>query len=318
MRSRLGSLIEIGDGVLRTTLPLDLGMDHVHCYFLRGDSGAWMLVDTGYGYPGIREHWKLILTAFARPVKRIVITHFHPDHVGAAAIVADLVDAPVYQGRMDYEQCVDTWSCRMGGRLAEELLSHGMPVHGADDARAHHMNVARQVRYATDPFLLDPGEEIDGWRVWHLPGHASGHLGLSRGHVLLAGDVLLAGITPNVSLQPGSRRDPLGDYMASLQQIIQLGPQIALTGHRTVLHNPVQRAAEIIEHHRARLAATAHAVAAHARSAYEVSCTLFPSELTPVERRFALFEALAHLEYLCLRGHLRRSCDGGALKYVAQ
>ena len=69
------------------------------------------------------------------------------------------------------------------------------------------------VRYARDPEPLGPGEQLDGWEVLHLPGHADGHLALLRDGILVAGDTLLGSITPNVGLYPDSRPDPLADYL---------------------------------------------------------------------------------------------------------
>ncbi len=38
---------ELEPGVLRITFPLPLGINHVHCYLLRGGDGSWTLVDPG-------------------------------------------------------------------------------------------------------------------------------------------------------------------------------------------------------------------------------------------------------------------------------
>ena len=40
---------EVFDGIRRLTFRLPLGIDHVHCYFLRASDGGWILVDTGLG-----------------------------------------------------------------------------------------------------------------------------------------------------------------------------------------------------------------------------------------------------------------------------
>ena len=60
---------------------------------------------------------------------------------------------------------------------------------------------------------LDAGDEVDGWRVEVLPGHADGHIVLERDGVVIAGDTILMGITPAIGLYPNSRPDPLGDYL---------------------------------------------------------------------------------------------------------
>src|SRR5260221_12006740 len=95
-------LSEVTGGIRRLTFQLPLAIKHVHCYFVPGDSGAWMLVDTAIGYPGVEQHWRAALKALGGPVEKILITHFHPDHVGGARLVAGLTGAPGYQGSRDF------------------------------------------------------------------------------------------------------------------------------------------------------------------------------------------------------------------------
>ena len=70
------------------------------------------------------------------------------------------------------------------------------------------------VHWVEGPELLDAGDEVDGWRVEVLRGHADGHIVLLRDGVMIAGDTILGGITPAIGLYPNSRPDPLGDYLA--------------------------------------------------------------------------------------------------------
>jgi glyoxylase-like metal-dependent hydrolase (beta-lactamase superfamily II) len=141
--------------------------------------------------------------------------------------------------------------------------------------------------------------------VEYLPGHADGHIALFRDGTMIAGDVLLLGITPVVGLYPRGRPDPLADYVASLNSVIRLAPRIAFGGHGPTIEDPAGRAREIVEHHRARADLAAAAVADGARDAYEVSLALF-DRLSPGQRRFAVAESLAHLEHLANLGHLER------------
>src|SRR5213593_3145823 len=111
-RSKHGSdnarMVELGDGIRRVTFALPLGIDHVHCYLVRGGDG-WTIVDTGLGLPAIVERWRALLAELDGPVERIVITHLHPDHLGAAADLVELTGAPVFQGRLDHEESVRAW-----------------------------------------------------------------------------------------------------------------------------------------------------------------------------------------------------------------
>ena len=125
---------ELEGGIRRVTLPLPTRPGHVHSYVLPGEDG-WTVVDTGLGLPDARERWAAELDRLPGPVRRIVVTHFHPDHVGAAADLAELTGAPVAQGRLDYAQCDLVWgSDDWADVLVDWFRLHGVP--GRRDARA--------------------------------------------------------------------------------------------------------------------------------------------------------------------------------------
>ena len=307
-------MVEVAQGVLRLTFDLPLGIDHVHCYLLRASDGGWILVDTGLGSRDPEARWRPVLDTLDAPVERIVVTHMHPDHVGGARDVAELTGAPVLQGREDYAQCVQAWgSGRSLPRLAGWWQANGLPQEAADAMRAEPDNLSAAVHFAPDPQLLDAGDEIDGWRVEVLRGHADGHIVLHRDGVLIAGDTLLAGITPAIGLYPNSRPDPLGDYFETLDRIEELRPSLALAGHKARLRDPAGRAREIREHHHERLERVRAALDTCPATAYDVSLAVFAGELSPILRRFALAESLAHLERLVRAGRAKRVDDG----YVA-
>jgi len=292
-------LTEVAPGVRRVTFQLPLGIDHVHCYLLAGRDG-WTIVDTGLGLPRIVDAWRTLLRELGGRVERIVITHMHPDHVGAAADVAALTGAPVYQGRLDHAQCVRAWGPdRPVDLWTEHLREHGTPEPLVDEILADSERLRPHVRIVFDTEPLEEGDALDGWRVLHLPGHADGHLALLRDDgVLVAGDTILGGITPTVGLWPDSRPDPLADYVASLRRLADLAPALALAGHEDPVDDPSGRAHEILAHHEERLELTAAALAGGPRTGYEVSLELFRAALPPAQRRFALAEALSHLERL--------------------
>jgi glyoxylase-like metal-dependent hydrolase (beta-lactamase superfamily II) len=308
-------VVPLDDGIVRITFPLPLGIDHVHAYVLPADDGGRIVVDTGLGLPGTEQRWERILEQTGDP-DRILITHFHPDHVGAAAIVAGLAGAPVYQGVLDYEHCRRAWTSEAAERSEQHLVTHGTPVDEAATVRAQQEQLTAFIHYARDPEPLEPGQSIGGWDVLHLPGHADGHLALLRDGVLVAGDALLGGITPNVGLWPASAPDPLSDYLGSLAQIVELDPRLALPGHGERIVDPAARAREIVDHHEDRLARTLEALGAEPTSGYEVSRTLFPDALAPSLRRFAVAETLAHLEHLVHAGRATRVGDERRIGYA--
>jgi glyoxylase-like metal-dependent hydrolase (beta-lactamase superfamily II) len=307
-------MVAVEKDVRRVTFSLPLGIDHVHCYFLRASTGGWILVDTGLGTRDVEERWRAVLAELDGPVEAIVVTHMHPDHVGGARDVAALTGAPGYQGREDHAHCVQGWGTRNPERFARHWLAHGMPESSVEGLLADSGRLTAAVHFVERPDrLLEPGDDVDGWRVELLRGHADGHIVLLRDGVLIAGDTILVGITPAIGLYPDSRPDPLGDYYASLRRIEELAPRVAYAGHKEPVHDPAGRAREIRAHHDARLDRAEAALDDDPRSAYDVSLALFEDELSPTLRRFATAESLAHLERLVAEG---RAARAGTHRYV--
>jgi glyoxylase-like metal-dependent hydrolase (beta-lactamase superfamily II) len=298
---------ELEPGILRLTWPLPLGIDHVHCYFLRSSNGGWILVDTGLGTRDVEARWRPVLDSLDGPLEAIVVTHMHPDHVGGARDVAELTGAPVFQGRADHEQCVRAWGGRDPGPFVAYWVSHGMPQTTAAGIMEESERLRRAVHWVEQPDrLLETGDEVDGWRVEVLPGHADGHIVLLRDGVMIAGDTILLGISPAIGLYPQSRPDPLGDYLDSLRRIEQLAPRVAYAGHKEVVADPAGRAQELAAHHAERLRRAEAALDGTPASGYDVSLALFENDLSATLRRFATAESLAHLERLVREGRATR------------
>ena len=308
---------ELDAGIRRVTLPLPTRPDHVHSYLLPGDDG-WTVVDTGLGLPDAKERWASELAELPGPVRQIVVTHFHPDHVGAAADLVELTGAPVAQGRVDYEQCRLVWD----GSDWTDVLDDWFRRHGVPDEAMRELIEQGAlwrpfIRFQRDPQLLDPGDHVDGWRAVAAPGHADGQLMLVRDDVLVAADHVLDPISPTVGLWPRSRPDPLGDYLGALEATIALDARVALPGHGEPIHDPSARARALIAHHAERLAATAAALGDEPLTGYEVSFPLFGHDLKPAARRFAVAETLSHLERLVLEGAARRTEDVRRVAYTS-
>jgi glyoxylase-like metal-dependent hydrolase (beta-lactamase superfamily II) len=308
---------ELDGGIRRVTLPLPTRPGHVHAYLLPGEDG-WTLVDTGVGLPEAKEMWAVELEEAGGQVASVFVTHFHPDHVGAAADLHELTGARVVQGALDYAQCELVW----GNPAWSDRLVTWFELHGAsDDVTAElvgQSSVYRPfVRYQRDPILVEAGEHVDGWELVAAPGHADGQLCLLKDGILVAADHLLGRITPTVGLWPASRPDPLGDYLAALDRTIELAPRIALPGHGDPIEDPAGRARELKEHHRLRLGEAASALGWEPQSAYQLSFALFGAELPAAGRRFAIAETLSHLERLVNEGAARREGGDGAVTYTA-
>ena len=304
------------DGIVRVTYPMPMKPGHVHGYLVPVDDG-YLLVDTGLGLPDMVGHWASLVPQLDRPVAAILVTHFHPDHVGGTADAVSVTGAPVLQGAIDHYQCEKVWgSDAWVPQLAAWFSQQGVPP----DETAELLEVGSVYRtfvhLVPDARLLREGDETAGWRVLEFPGHADGHICLLKGGVLIAGDHLLPRITPAVGLYPDSRPDPLGDFMASLERVAELAPRAALPGHGEPIDDPAGRAREIIEHHRVRLDETEAALRHGPTTGYDLSCVLFPGDLGAAQRRFAVAEALSHAERLVVEGRAARGSADGRVTYT--
>jgi glyoxylase-like metal-dependent hydrolase (beta-lactamase superfamily II) len=263
-------------------------------------------VDTGLGSRDPEAKWRPVLDELDAPIEQIVVTHMHPDHVGGARDIQELTGAPVLQGREDYDQCVAAWGRRDPERFVAYWSAHGMPGLTIEGIARESERLMAAVHWVEGPELLEAGDEVDGWRVEVLRGHADGHIVLLRDGVMIAGDTILGGITPAIGLYPNSRPDPLGDYLQTLDRIEELAPRVAYTGHRDAVLDPAKRAREIRSHHVERLAYAEQALDREPLSGYDVSLALWPGDLPPTLRRFATAESLAHLERLVHEGRAER------------
>ena len=262
-------------------------------------------------------------------LERIVVTHFHVDHLTGAAILAEATGAEVLLGHGELELVLNTGDPAPFIEAALKLfLENGMPGPEVELIRKSHpaMRAIDAYRAITE-LDLKPLREGDlvrvgekRYRVLEMPGHTPGHVILvdeGEGYAF-TGDLILAGITPHVTLHD-PETDPLGDYMRSLERLASLGLKLALPGHRDPLEDPARRAREILEHHRQRLdevhailerhgEATGYQVAREVRWRVRYSTW---EEYPPAERFFAMGEALAHLRRLEVEGRAERVERGG-------
>jgi glyoxylase-like metal-dependent hydrolase (beta-lactamase superfamily II) len=92
----IGEAAPVAEGIWQLKLPFPLRF--VCVYLVEGNDG-WTLVDAGYDYPPTRAAWEAGATAagygLAQDVVRIVVTHFHPDHIGAARWLHERTGASV-------------------------------------------------------------------------------------------------------------------------------------------------------------------------------------------------------------------------------
>lgn len=309
------AVVPVAEGIYQVRLPLPFALRIVNCYLLR-DGGGWAIVDSGLNYPPGQAAWQAAFDALAiRPeaITRIILTHAHPDHYGMAGWLAERSGAPVLLSPVEQAFAERVWGSDMVySAIVAFFQQHGMPPDLIEAVRAQMATLRPMTRPHPPTTALPPGAQLTiGGRAFlaiETPGHSDGHLVFycADERLLLCGDTVLTKITPNISLWPHGRPDPLADFLQTLEQLGQLDVDLALPGHGPLITTFGKRLAELRAHHDERLRAVERA-AADGATAFAVCTAIFPTEqLSAHQIRFAMAEALAHLEYLVGIGRVER------------
>lgn len=309
----------LADDLLRVRLPLPFALNHVNCYLLQDGSG-WALVDTGLNTSLARTAWRQVWDVLAlapTDITRIFVTHVHPDHLGLSGWLQSESGAPVVMSARTREACRHIWEQPAEAWRAETeayLRQNGLDVALTDMVLENMAGLRARVRPLPQVIqVVEPGQEVEigrrRFRLFAAEGHADDQiLFYDVGErLLLVGDQVLMGITPNIGTWPTTPPNPLGRYLASLARLLELDVALALPGHRQPIRDFRGRVQELLAHHARRLDAMWHAVDERGSTTFEIAQRVFPFENYSIhEVRFAIAETLAHLEYLLEEGRVRR------------
>jgi glyoxylase-like metal-dependent hydrolase (beta-lactamase superfamily II) len=170
---------------------------------------------------------------------------------------------------------------------------------------------------------LAHGDEVEiGGRAWRVivgEGHAPEQATLycDALKVLIAGDMILPEITPNISTEFfDAEANPLKDYLDSLERYAGLPNEtLVLPSHRLPFQGLKTRSAQLRAHHEERLDRCRRALSGGPKTAADLLEPLFERRLDGYGVFFAMGEAIAHLDYLVARGEARREARGDTLIY---
>jgi glyoxylase-like metal-dependent hydrolase (beta-lactamase superfamily II) len=319
------AVTEVARDIWRITLPLPFRLRAVHLYLVRGEDG-YSLIDAGLDTQSARDVFDDALgTLGVRPesIRRLFVTHMHPDHIGMAGRHA-AAGATAFIMRDEERRARYVWGSSTLDSWVAFLERHGMAPGAADSV----MRAAAELRkFVTLPDAFHYIEDSDvvpvgdrSCRVVWTPGHSDHHFVLvdDAAKLIFAGDHLLPSITPNIGLYPECRPDPLGDYLESLDRFGKEGEFDVLPAHGEIYGDLPKRVGELRAHHDERLAGVRARVAdggGAGVTAYDVVRHFWGERLSAHEVRFALVEVAAHLEYLRLRDELTLSASDGVHRY---
>jgi glyoxylase-like metal-dependent hydrolase (beta-lactamase superfamily II) len=316
-----GTTLEIAPGVHWVRMPLPFPPDHINLWLL-ADGDDWAIVDCGLARDEAKAHWESIFAATlgGRKVTRLLVTHFHPDHLGLGQWLTQRWEMPLWMTAAEYAMArmvhgqgneadiAQRFAFYRGNGVTEDLLAQvGQPNiyrRGVPEIPASFRRMAER---------QDIRIGAHDWRVVIGRGHAPEHacLWAKDLNVLIGGDILLPRISPNVSVWPLEPfANPLADYLGSLGNFADVpADTLILPAHGLPYRNVPARIAYLKGHHEERLDKLAETARERPLCAIDTFPFLFRREIGANNIGLATGEALAHLHLLEAQGRVRREKD---------
>lgn len=320
-----GGVQQIAPGALWLRLPLPMTLDHVNCYVF-DDGDGWTLIDPGMDTRKTRALWQDLLDGplAGKPVRRVIVTHHHPDHVGMAGW---------FQTRG-----AALWTTRTAWLFARMLVldeQHQPLAETLDFWRAAGMDPALYDKRAAErpfnfadvvhPMPLGFRRIVEGevfamggreWRVHMGDGHAPEHAtfwSLSD-DLVIGGDQLLPGISANLGVYATEPlADPVGEWLASCARFARIAEprHLVLPGHKLPFTGLPLRLGQMIDNHLGALDRLRQHLAQGPCTAAQCFAPLFRRAIGEAEYGLALVEAVAHLNHLLHRDEVTRTRRAG-------
>jgi glyoxylase-like metal-dependent hydrolase (beta-lactamase superfamily II) len=326
-----GTLREVAPGLFWLRMRVPFPPEHINLWLVE-DGDGWAIVDCGLGLDETRAAWERIFAEGlgGRPVTRILVTHFHPDHLGLGTWLSARWDAEVWMSQGEWLTArgvhAEAGEAEIANKIAfyrrngvaEEALS-GFATPPNSFYRSMVPAVPQRfVRLSGGQTLRIGAHE---WRVILGRGHSPEHacLWCPALGALVCGDILLPRISPNVSVWATEPLgDPLAEYLSSLDGFAGVpADTLVLPAHGQPYRGIHRRIAALRAHHDERLDRIARALAEGPRHAVGCFPLLFRREIGAANMGLALGEAVAHLHLLVSQGRAVPAAGPGGVRVFA-
>ncbi len=321
-------------GVFRIPVPVPFPQagGPVNVYLVEEADGGFLMWDSGLGSPdaeaALAEGFQRLGRRFEE-VTRILVSHGHVDHYGAARFVQERHGGavPVRAHPADVAKIAESgWRWRdRAPQYAAHLARLGMPQEALQRAAREGEKGFRLARRVPEVLPLEEGEAIRTrhltLNVLHMPGHTPGLLCLHdpERRLLFSGDHLLEKVSPNPLIELGPNGEesffrPLVAYLASLERARALEVDLVLPGHGPPFSDHRRVIDQLVAFYARRQGRIRDLLDAGPLTAYELSLALFPSAKEG-NAFLTVSETIANLEVMEERGEVRRTFVDGTYRF---
>ena len=304
-------------GVTTITLPMPWEIETVNVHLVELDEGV-MLIDSGIAtdecFDALEDAIRDCGLKWS-DVRALCLTHLHPDHIGLSWRILDLTNARLIMHRAEAEYLALVAREHRPPFFGRAMKDAGVPEDLQSKIERVFVDVRRGYKPHAPAWSLEGGESIPIrggtlQAVW-TPGHSPGHLCLySPEHrYLISGDHLLEQITPNIAWHP--EHDMLAQYLDSLQLLEPFDVNLVVPSHGGAFRGHRARIRATTEHHDDRCEQILSHLTSGPLTAHALVGKVWPRTLSPFHHNFAVFEILAHLDYMERRGRVRAEEQSG-------
>lgn len=305
------AIVELAPGLLWTRVPVPMSIRHVNIYLLE-DEGGWAIIDAGFGDADTFDTWERLING---PMKgecftRLIVTHGHIDHVGAAGWLCERLGLPLFMTEVEY--LTTQMELANPNRLRTPFYADVFRRIGVDDEvisgiADHASRYGVGVGALPESFhpLVERQTLPVGKRdftVFVGPGHSPGQALLYSGadNLFFSADHILRKVPPLLIVPPNALRDDTyGRFMGSLDEIEKdVRPDVNILPAHNVPHTGLADTLAVMrQHHSDRLATIVDACESEPRTVLELAHLLFGSKLNGRQTHYAIFETLAYINH---------------------
>ena len=320
--------MQVADGVHQIKVPMKHNpLGYTYSYLLKESK---TLIDAGV--PGWDAYKALEIQLNEQGIKvqdleRIIVTHMHNDHVGLIKYIREKRNIQVLTHRVAEERQ------REQIRIYKDMYrntTEELQLMGGGSFQHFLSRFENSFREDPEPIridrLLEDDDTIDlpnaKLKVIWTPGHAPEHICLhdAQRHLLYSGDHILPKITSHVSLHTWEKKDPLRDYINSLNKVKNLPVELILPGHEKNFKNLPERIEQIQKHHEARLNEIKTALKNGKNTIFDIATAIHWDSRPWIimdfwTKRMAAAETYAHITYLKNKGDINETKKENTLNY---